>query len=233
MERLRGSGLEKLDRPTEDPAELRTSLLDLARLNRLFGGTRAILSEIERVWRERRLRGPIWALDAGCGAADVLQALSEWGRRQNVEVRAFGCDLQAPVLAVAADLLRNGRRPALVRANAAQPPFRPESFDVVTCSLLLHHLSEAEVVSVLRRLKELARHELIVCDLERSPLARLGVRLAARAVCQSPWTHHDAAISVRRAYTLQELRTLSEQADCAGMRWRRGPLFRLTGVLER
>lgn len=233
MDRLRGAGLERLDHPSEDPNELRVSLLDLARLNRWFGGARAVATEVARLRLARGLQNPISVLDVGCGAADIPRALLAWGARQGLLIRAVGCDLHAPILAEAAQLSRNGGGVQLVRADATRLPFQNNSFDIVTCTLLLHHLSEEQVAGVLAEMNRAARHGLVVCDLERSPAARIGVWLAACAVSRSRWTRYDAAVSVRRAYTLEELRELSARAGCNGMLWCPGPLFRLTGVLEK
>ncbi|MGQ9633478.1 MAG: hypothetical protein ACUVXB_04465 [Bryobacteraceae bacterium] len=97
---------------------------------------------------------------------------------------------------------------------------------------MLHHLSPDEVVALLSALRPHARHALIVNDLERSRAAWAGVWLATRLVCRSRWTHHDGPLSVRRAYTLEELRKLGGRAGCGRKQWSRSPLFRVSGVLE-
>jgi hypothetical protein len=74
---------------------------------------------------------------------------------------------------------------------------------------------------------------LIVSDLRRSRLAYAGVWLGTHLVCRSPFTRHDGPVSVRRAYTLDELRALSRRAGCVNMRWVRRPFFRAVGVLEK
>lgn len=232
MKRIQEPGTEILDQPGLDAGELRRSLLDVARLNRWFGGTRAVADLILRLAAARSLFGTISVLDVGCGGGDILRAFTRRGARSGLRVNAVGCDRNAQVLAVAAGLSdsRDGIR--LVNADGVRPPFRAGSFDFVTCSLLLHHLNPDEAAALLSSLRTVARHALIVNDLERSWAAWAGVWLATRVVCRSPWTRHDGPLSVRRAYTLEELRALGERAGCARMRWWRGPLFRISGVLE-
>ncbi|MCL6543774.1 MAG: methyltransferase domain-containing protein [Bryobacteraceae bacterium] len=232
LKRIQEAGIEILDQAGLDADELRRSLLDVARLNRWFGGTRAVADLILRLAAARTLSGIISVLDVGCGGGDILRALTRWGARSGLRVCGVGCDRNAQVLAVAAGLSDSRYGIRLVNADGVRPPFRAGSFDFVTCSLLLHHLNPDEVTALLSSLRTVARHALIVNDLERSRAAWAGVWLATRVVCRSPWTRHDGPLSVRRAYTLEELRVLSERAGCARMRWWRGPLFRISGVLE-
>jgi hypothetical protein len=52
----------------------------------------------------------------------------------------------------------------------------------------------------------------LVFDVERSRLAYIGSLLLTRLLLMHPMTRHDAAASVRRAYTAPELRDLAARA---------------------
>jgi hypothetical protein len=45
-------GTELLDDPQADPAAVRQELREIARLNTLFGGTRAVVRELETIFRK-------------------------------------------------------------------------------------------------------------------------------------------------------------------------------------
>jgi len=231
--RTSGSALELLDLPGLDAEELRNSLRDVGRLNRWFGGTQAVIDEIERIVTKRSLHGAITVLDVGSGGADIPRALVRWGERRGLRVQVVACDWHPQIPAIAAGFSRSNGSISFLRADALALPLPDGGFDFVTCSLMLHHLGEEEVVSLLRKQRALPRHGLIVCDLERSRLGVAGVWLAARVVCRSRLTRHDASLSVRRAYTLTELQDLARRAGCADMRWCRSRFFRIVGVLEK
>lgn len=230
--RLTGGALELLDQPILDPRELRASLRDVGRLNRWFGGARAVVSEVGRIVGTRGLKGRITVLDIGAGGADIPRALARWGKRHGLRLDVVACDLRGQVAALAAEFSSGHRSIRVVRSDAMALPFPAGHFDFVTCSLMLHHLGDQEVISLLGKLRRLPRHALIACDLERSRRGHAGVWLATRLVCSSRLTRHDGPLSVLRAYTLEELRELSRRAGCEGMRWVRRSFFRVVGVLE-
>jgi len=227
-----GATLEFLDRPNLDPQELRACIKDVERLNRWFGGTRSVVAEVRRMVRRRGLRWNISVLDVGTGGADIPRALVRWGRSQGVSFRIVACDRHAQIAGVAAASSAGDASISILRADALQLPFRAGQFDFVTCSLMLHHLAEEDVTTLLGKLQRLPRQALILSDLERGRLAYLGTWLGTNLVCRSPFTHHDGPVSVRRAFTLDELRTISRRAGCENMRWFRRPCFRVVGVLE-
>ena len=233
LKRVAGDALELLDQPAIDLSELRTSLRDIERLNSWFGGTSAIVHEVQRLVRERDLTRGITVLDIGTGGADIPRALARWGRHRGLPVRIVACDLHPQVAAIAARSSPDHDAVVVLRADAQALPVLPGRFDFVTCSLMLHHLAEEEVVRLLAKLRDLPRHALILCDLERSRRAYAGVWMATRTMCRSRLTRHDGPLSVLRAYTLDELNALGLRAGCPEMRWIRRACFRAVGVMEK
>ena len=84
------------------------------------------------------------------------------------------------------------------------------------CSLFLHHLSDADAVTALTRMREAARRGVVISDLRRTALGLLLAKLAPRLATRSPVVHTDAVRSVHAAYTEQELRTLLDRAGLTG-----------------
>ena len=231
--RARSGALELLDQSNLSVRELSTSLRDVGRLNRWFGGTRSVVAEVARIARERGLAGRVSVLDIGTGGADIPRALVRWGERHSISFEIVACDRHEQVVALAAAFSSSHESITVLRADALALPFLPRSFDFVTCSLLIHHLAEDEVTTLLEKLRQLPRHALIACDLERSDRGRAGAWLATRLVCCGRLTRHDGPLSVLRSYTLEELSAHSRRAGCGEMRWSRRPFYRVVGVLEK
>ena len=80
------------------------------------------------------------------------------------------------------------------------------------CSLVLHHFSDEDAVTVLRRCSELSRKFVLVADLRRGFLATTGVHLLTALIFHEPMTRYDARLSAARAFSFKELDKLARQA---------------------
>jgi 2-polyprenyl-3-methyl-5-hydroxy-6-metoxy-1,4-benzoquinol methylase len=91
-------------------------------------------------------------------------------------------------------------------------------FDVVVCSLFLHHQSGEEAVALLAQMRQLATRLVLVNDLVRSSTGYSLAWLATRVLTRSPVVHVDGPRSVAAAFTLREARELAEAAGLGGAR---------------
>jgi SAM-dependent methyltransferase len=223
---------ELMDQLDASPAELTQSLADIARLNRI-GATHAIQEHVAPFFARQPAGQPLRILDVGTGAADIPLAIARWARQQAYSVRIVALELHPTILRYAAHALRGRSEVSLVAGDALEAPIRPGSVDVAMCSLVLHHLPEAAVVTLLRRLGELVRLGFVVSDFRRGRLAWAAVWLATRAVSRNRMTRHDGPLSVRRAYTPSELAALAGRAGLPDIRWHRALAFRQIGVWVR
>jgi SAM-dependent methyltransferase len=197
--RLRG--VEYLDVPGVDPRLVRRSLADVALANTLFGGTRAVLLEVEAVLPE--LSSGATLLDVGSGVGDIAARAREIARRKGIDLSLVTIDM-AETLAIAS----RARTGNAVRGDATALPFADRSVDVVMCSQTLHHFDDAAAKSVLRELDRVARRRVIVSDLRRSWLAAAGLWIASFPLGFHPVSRHDGVVSIMRGYAGDELRRL-------------------------
>ena len=188
---------ELLDTDAGTPREVETSLLDLRSFNRWLGGIRVMSSLLRRVARQRGLKELSWVDVAG--SEGYVATLT-----QRSLVRS-GTILKPVILDRAATHL-GGLYPG-VCGDAMALPFGDNTFDAVGCSLFVHHLEPDQIVHFAREGLRVARHAFLIHDLRRHPLhlllSYLGVPLY-----RSRLTRHDAPASVRRAYTVEEIRDI-------------------------
>jgi ubiquinone/menaquinone biosynthesis C-methylase UbiE len=203
---------ELLDGPLDDPIALAANLRDLRRLNRLTGGRGLSV----RAVRELRREAPVATLlDVGSGACDIPELLIADARRGGHPLEVTATDSRPEVLA-AARAVRPGldavRGLSMELADGLRLPYPDGSFDVAHASLVVHHLAPDEAIVLLRELRRVARTGIVVNDLDRSWTTLLGAWLLARGLATSPYTRHDAPLSVRRAYTRLEMTELIRDA---------------------
>ena len=173
-----------MEDPSLPEAELDRAYGGLARTHRVLGTARAIVRAI------RRDRQPVRrVLDIGCGRGDLLAEI-----RVRLGVEAVGIDLRPPA----------GARVPVIQADAVRDAL--PACDVAITACTAHHLSEDELIALIRNVGRSARR-FILLDLVRHPLplvlfrAFLGSMLPAISV----W---DGCLSIRRSWTPAELRVL-------------------------
>ena len=217
---------EWMDFPDQDLSLLAECLDDLRRLNRWFGGLYLTIRALRHLTRDFAPGAELSIIDVATGGADFPRAMAAWARYQKLQARVLATDLNSKILALAAYNAPPDVEFAV--ADARRLPFPDGSFDVATCSLMLHHLEPDDAVRVLREMRRVARRGVIVNDLVRSWVGYLGALVIPRAMSKNPLFRHDAPLSVRRAYTKGEMAALAAQAGLGPVRFRGLPGYRLT-----
>jgi SAM-dependent methyltransferase len=209
-----------MDEPVDDLDELAANLRDVAFANARLGGAAPVVRALRRL-------GGRTVLDVGSGAGDVALALVRDGERRGVDVRVTCLDSSEQMLALARRAA--GDHPALrfVHGDGESLPFAGGAFDVVTCTLALHHFDPRGARALLRELRRVARLSPLVCDLRRGALAYSATWLWSRT-SRNRLTRHDAPLSVLRAYTPAEALALARDAGWRAPRVRREAFFRMT-----
>jgi len=208
-----------LDEGVPDEEALR-SLADIRFVNRWLGN-RGRLASLVRPYLEASPRARL--LDVGCGSADIPAYLLRQASRPLV---AVGVDIKMLHLEAAP---REVRR---VRADVRALPFAPRSFDVVMASLFLHHFDAGEVADVLRGLFALTRGALVINDLRRARLPYAFAKATFPLLLRSRVSRNDGLLSIRRAFTPDELAAAFSEAHIP-VRIERTFPYRLLAVAER
>jgi hypothetical protein len=216
-------GTELLDDPRSDPVLVGRELRDIARLNALFGGTRAVVRELKSFFERRRATGnrkrETWTLlDVGTGSGDIALAATAAARRLDIDLKAIGVELNP----TAARIASAAGVPTIV-ADGSALPLGPRSVDVVVASQVLHHLPRPVAVRWIATLDRIARRAVVLADLRRSRVAMAGVWAASVGLAMSGVTRHDAVVSLKRGYTKTEFDEMLRQAGVRTVaRYRRG-----------
>lgn len=216
-ERMEQAGLQ-------DP-ELWLALESLARVNRRFGGTRAVLQHLERLCEGSPAAGSL--LDVGTGFADVPRAIVRWARRRGRPIRITALDRHVGALALAGRACAGYPEIRLEEGDALALPFPAGSFDVAIASQILHHMEGPEPVRLLRELARVARRGILVHDLRRGVWPHVVTWAALRIVSRSPIIRHDGPLSIRRGFVPAELLALAREAGWTAPRLARHAFFRL------
>jgi SAM-dependent methyltransferase len=211
---------ELLDDDLGTPKEIADSLADLRHINNWFGGTATTARLLRRVARETD-RTELSLLEIGAGLGDVPLAARRALARDGIDLRVTLLDR------LWSHLPGNGT-PA-VSGDAMRLPFCDDAFDVVSCSLFAHHFEPDTLPLLVKEAMRVAKRAVLINDLIRGrlhiALVYLGLPLFASRI-----TWHDAPASVRRAYTIDEMKSLLAGVPAKRVELSRHFLYRV-GVL--
>lgn len=196
--------------------DLQTTLRDIRRAN-IFGlGTWVVKHHLADLLRDVPRGEPISILDLATGSGDIPEELCRWARKEGHSLSFVLSDISEEILNVARQRIERagfGDSVQYVVCDATRSPFPERSFDVVTCSLALHHLDLRQARVALKQMSRLARRCFIVNDIYRAQGAWYMAWVLTRLTTTSRLTRNDGPASVLRAYTPAELRRMSAEAD--------------------
>lgn len=219
---------ELMDQPITDREVFFRNLRELEAINRLTGGPRLGFQAIRRLLQP--VRREVHIVDVGFGAGDMLAFLLQHAHRLPCPVRLTGVDVLPETLDYVTTY-----HPALPDRVSLQICDYREWFDrggtadIIHAGLFCHHLDDDSLVAFFRRCRQ-ARIGTVVNDLVRAPLPYFFIRAATACFAGSPFTRHDAPLSVLRAFRRHELVSLLHAAgvDRYSLQWKWAYRYLLT-----
>ncbi len=221
---------ELLDRAGHDPAELAANLRDIRTVNRLAGGVATVLRHLPGLLSQIPRGHPVEILDLASGGGDIPLSIAAWADRQSRPLHLTVTDRSPEILDEARRTLADVPGVTFTVCDARAVPMPERSFDVVLCSLSLHHFAPGEAVQVLREMDRLSRTGFILNDIRRCLAGFVAAWAASRIATRNRMTRHDMPLSVLRAYTPDEVRALLRQAGIHDASVTTHPLFRMAAV---
>lgn len=223
---------ELMDRPDVDPKLLKEDLRHLRSINRLFGGLSSLRGEMRRFFNGLAPADEITILDLATGSADQPVSIVRLAQSLGKKVRIVAVDQNPLMLESAKEQTKGYGEISLERRSLLALKYPDKSFDVVTCSLALHHFSDEEAIGILRSMHRISRVGWIVNDLKRSWTGAAAAWIWSHLTTRNPITRHDSFASVLRGFTEQELRAMAGAVGVRTYRIKSRPFFRILLVGE-
>ncbi|MBV8781999.1 MAG: methyltransferase domain-containing protein [Phycisphaerae bacterium] len=201
-------------------AERHALALDgLRRINRLSGIAGQLLDPILRFAGHSTIR----LLDVASGGGDVPLALARALRQRGMPVELTLFDRSDVGLAKARAIDPNVR----TYIGDAAESLPDDGFNIVTCSLFLHHLDRETAIGVLSNMRQVTHGLLLVSDLRRCVGGLIAAEVICRLISRSDVVHYDGPASARAAWTIEEFRSMADSAGLSGATIRRASPFRM------
>ncbi len=187
------------------------SLRELDFINLWLGGNALTMDALSRCVGvdERKLR----IADLGCGSGDILRRVAAWARNRNLDVELEGYDANPFIAQYARQHSRDFPEITTFSEDILSEQFAERTFDVVLCTLFLHHFTNEELSQFLRELRNRTSAWIIINDLHRHWLAYYSIRALTQALSRSEMVKNDGPISVLRGFSKDDIRRIMKRAN--------------------
>ena len=208
---------EIMDQPGLSAAEHASALRGLKRIHRFSRTLPHLVKALEPAMAAAGSE-PVTVLDIACGGGDLLCDLAAVAKARGWNARFSGTDISEQALEIARGNARQGGHDIRFYPwNAVGDPL-PERYDVIMCTLFLHHLTEDEVVRLLGHMAAAAKSLALADDLVRSPFGYMLAKVGCHLLSRSRVVHFDGPVSVQAAFEPGDIRKLAEAAGLTGCR---------------
>jgi 2-polyprenyl-3-methyl-5-hydroxy-6-metoxy-1,4-benzoquinol methylase len=200
--------------------ELRDCLRDIAKVNRLTMAYRPTVDFIARVFaseagRNASMERELRIVDVGSGYGDTLRHIESWAKSRGVGVSLLGVDLNSDAVRAAKEATAPASRIEWHAGDVYGCAAAAEA-DVVISSLVMHHLSEAEIVRFVEWMERTARVGWFVNDLHRQAVPYYAFRAMAAVAGWHRFVRNDGPVSIRRSFVPEDWRRMLAAAGVSG-----------------
>jgi len=206
----RSSEIEIMDDFTMEGALFRDTLDKLEIINRFLGGNSVTINGLKKLLKNQPKNKTITIVDLGCGNGDILRDISKFGRKYNYSFKLIGIDANLAATEYAKELSKEYSELSFKTMDILSEDFKKQSYDVVLCTLFLHHFKNEELISFLKTTTDKATIGVVVNDLHRHKLAYYLFKLIG-FIIKNKMVRQDGLTSVLRAFKREDLENIAKE----------------------
>jgi 2-polyprenyl-3-methyl-5-hydroxy-6-metoxy-1,4-benzoquinol methylase len=201
------------------------NMQELEAVNLWLGGKATLISAFNKIYKKCpnlfKDKKTVIA-DLGCGGGDLLRDIHDWANDKGLSVELVGIDANPATIKCAIKNANGFNNIQFKTANVLSDELKQMRFDIVCLNSFCHHLSDANLIALLKQLQTQTRVAIIINDLHRHWFAYLSIKWLAQLLNFSYLSKHDGPMSVLRAFQKHELVNLLKAAniDRFQIRWR-------------
>jgi len=189
---------------------LREALDKIASINRLLGGNNITLQGIEELLKSIPKSKVITIVDIGCGNGDMLRVLDEFGKKKGYTFNLIGIDANDFTIKHAANLSKNYSNISYRCEDVFDERFNQLKYDIVLCTLTLHHFKDIEIDTLLDIFYTNASIGIVINDLQRSSISYRLFQALCFVFCLNSMSREDGLTSILRGFKRGDLELLSK-----------------------
>ena len=209
----RTSASEIMDDFELEGEELKDALDKIATINQLLGGNQLTLRGVQDLIRKIPKLSEIVLVDVGCGNGDMLRTLADFGAKNKVKFRLIGIDANNFTISHAIKLSENYSNISYRCENIFDTPFEALQYDILLCTLTLHHFKDDEIVYLLKVFDTNSKMGIVINDLQRSAIAYRLFQVLCFVFRLNKMSREDGLTSILRGFKKEELVQFSKKLN--------------------
>lgn len=221
---------EKMDDPLCDQEALFRTYDAFERVNRDLSGWRGLYVRFLRPMAQE-LDEAFTLLDIGSGGGDITRAICRWAAQDGLVVKATALDIDGRALDYISQrgwANHERTQPHSLDAHISYRQGHTQeligeglTFDLIITNHVLHHMSDEECLELCKHAELLLNDRGLVLfnDIHRSDLAYGLFSLATLGRFSGTFIREDGLRSIRRSYTVQELRDVLPTSWSVNKMW--------------
>lgn len=231
--KYRSNEPEIMDDFAMEGAILREALDKIANINQLLGGNRLTLQGVRDLIAKTPKATEITIVDVGCGNGDMLRTLANYALKNNLNFRLIGIDANHFTINHAQKLSEDYSNISYSCEDVFSQTFSELKYDIVLCTLTLHHFKEDEILQLMTVFNANSRIGIVINDLQRSALAYRLFQALCFFFRLNSMSREDGLVSILRGFKKEELVRFSSKLNLSKytVKWKWA--FRYQWIVEK
>jgi 2-polyprenyl-3-methyl-5-hydroxy-6-metoxy-1,4-benzoquinol methylase len=203
--KFRTDTLETMDDFAMEGEILRDALDKIAKINQLLGGNQLTLQGVQDLTSSISKSNEIVIVDVGCGNGDMLRTLADFGLKNKLKFQLIGIDANSFTISHAQQLSQNYPNISYRCEDIFDTSFKELKYDIVLCTLTLHHFKDNEIVDLLNLFYANSTIGIVINDLQRSAIAYRLFQALCFVFRLNEMSREDGLTSILRGFKKEEL----------------------------
>ena len=192
---------------------LREALDKIAKINQLLGGNQLTLQGVQELIHSIDKSQIITIVDVGCGNGDMLRKLADFGFQNNYNFNLIGIDANNFTINYAQKLSESYSNISYQCEDIFSIAFDNLKYDIVLCTLTLHHFKDNEIENLLKVFYNNSRIGIVINDLHRNIISYRLFQALCFVFGLNKMSKQDGLTSILRGFKKEELINFSKKMN--------------------
>jgi 2-polyprenyl-3-methyl-5-hydroxy-6-metoxy-1,4-benzoquinol methylase len=190
---------------------LRDALDKIAKINQLLGGNQLTLQGVQDLMAKFPKTTEITIVDVGCGNGAMLRTLADYGLKKQLHFKLIGIDANQFTIHHAIKLSENYPNISYRCEDIFDKPFEELKYDIVLCTLTLHHFKEDDILRLMSIFNANSRIGIVINDLQRSVIAYRLFQVLCFVFRLNSMSRDDGLVSILRGFKKEDFVAFSKK----------------------